>query len=86
VLVRVTATSINPVDLMRRSGVAKNIFPVKFPGIVGADLSGTVLELGAGVEAFSIGDRVFGMAEQTYAELCVVKAASLEKFPMALMS
>ena len=34
VLVRVAATSINPFDMMRRSGVAKDFAPIKFPGIV----------------------------------------------------
>jgi NADPH:quinone reductase-like Zn-dependent oxidoreductase len=83
-LVRVTATSINPIDIMRRSGIVKDMLPIKFPGIIGVDLSGTVLELGPGVEGFSIGDRVFGMADQTYAELCVVKAANLAKIPVGL--
>lgn len=84
VLVKVTAASVNPIDTMRRSGGAKAILPIKFPGIVGADLSGTVLEVGAGVEGFSIGDRVFGMADQTYAELCVVEAANLARIPDGL--
>jgi NADPH:quinone reductase-like Zn-dependent oxidoreductase len=84
VLVRVTATSINPLDLVRRSGAAKGFFPIQFPGIIGADMSGTVLEVGPGVDTFSIGDQVFGMAHQTYAELCAAKAANLEKVPDGL--
>lgn len=81
VLVRTSATSINPVDIMRRSGAAKAFLPVQFPGILGVDLSGTVAALGTGAEGFSTGDRVFGMAQQTYAELCVVKAANLARVP-----
>ena len=84
VLVRVAATSINPFDIMRRSGSAKDVAPIKFPGMVGVDLSGTLLKVGPGVEGFSVGDQVFGMADQTYAELCVVKAASLGKIPEGL--
>jgi NADPH:quinone reductase-like Zn-dependent oxidoreductase len=84
VLVRVAATSINPFDTMRRSGAAKEVAPIKFPGIVGVDLSGTVVALGPEVEGFSIGDQVFGMADQTYAELCAVKAVSLGKIPEGL--
>ena len=84
VLVRVTAASINPLDLARRSGAAKGFFPVQFPGILGADLSGTVLEVGPGVDTFSIGDQVFGMAHKTYAELCAAKAANLGKVPDGL--
>jgi NADPH:quinone reductase-like Zn-dependent oxidoreductase len=36
------------------------------------------------VEGFSIGDEVFAMADNTYAELCVVKAAVLAKVPKGL--
>jgi NADPH:quinone reductase-like Zn-dependent oxidoreductase len=50
VLIRVAAASINPIDLLQRSGATKDFFPVEFPGIIGRDVSGTVLELGAGVE------------------------------------
>lgn len=84
VLVRVAATSINPFDIKRRSGAAKDAAPIKFPGIVGVDLSGTVLKVGTGVSGFSVGDQVFAMSDQTYAELCVVKAASLAKIPAGL--
>jgi NADPH2:quinone reductase len=55
--VRVAATSINLFDIMRRSGNAKDVAPIKFPGIVGVDLSGTVREVGPGVEGFSVGDQ-----------------------------
>lgn len=84
VLVRVAAVSINPIDVKRRSGEAKAFMPIKFPGILGVDVSGTVAALGAGVKGFAVGDRVFGMADQTYAELCVVKAESLAKIPGGL--
>jgi NADPH:quinone reductase-like Zn-dependent oxidoreductase len=36
------------------------------------------------VEGFSVGDQVFAMADNTYAELCVVKAAILAKVPKGL--
>jgi NADPH:quinone reductase-like Zn-dependent oxidoreductase len=84
VLVRIVATSINPFDLMRRSGAVKDLAPIKFPGIVGVDLSGVVVTAGPGVQGFSAGDQVFGMADQTYAELCVAKASSLAKIPAGL--
>jgi NADPH:quinone reductase-like Zn-dependent oxidoreductase len=83
-LVRVIATSINPVDLMRRSGAAEGFFPLKFPGVIDVDLSGTVSALGPGVRGVSVGDRVFGIADKTYAELCVVKAANVAKIPDVL--
>jgi NADPH:quinone reductase-like Zn-dependent oxidoreductase len=84
VLVRIAATSINPFDMMRRSGAAKDFAPIKFPGIVGVDLSGTVVKVGPGVSGFAVRDQVFTMADRTYAELCVVKAASLAKIPAGL--
>lgn len=84
VLVRVAATSINPFDMKRRSGEAKAFAPISFPGIIGVDLSGTVISCGQKVTAFSPGDRVFGMAAQTNAELCVARAAWLAKIPAGL--
>jgi NADPH:quinone reductase-like Zn-dependent oxidoreductase len=84
VLVLVAATSINPFDMLRRSGAAKDFAPIRFPGIVGVDLSGAAIKLGPGVEGFSVGDQVFGMADETHAELYVVKAASLAKIPDGL--
>jgi len=84
VLVRVAATSINPFDLMRRSGQAKDFAPIDFPGVFGVDVAGTVVGCGKNVKGFSVGERVFGMADRTYAELCVVKAESLAKIPAPL--
>ena len=84
VLVRVAATSINPFDMKRRSGEAKAYAPISFPGVLGVDVAGTVVGCGTDVQGFSVGDRVFGMADQTYAELCVVKAESLAKIPAGL--
>ena len=79
VLVKVAAASINPIDVLQRSGATKDFFPVEFPGAIGWDVSGTLLKLGPGVGQFSVGDRVFGWAFHTYAELCVVKANLLAK-------
>ena len=81
ILVAVRAVSINPIDLKMRSGAAKERFPVTFPGILGRDVAGVVRELGEGVKDFAVGDRVFALADATYAELCVVKAADLAKIP-----
>ena len=84
VLVRVAATSVNPIDYKRRAGLTKDFYPIQFPGLMGVDIAGTVVNLGAGVEGFAAGDRVFAMAANTYAELCVVKAAILAKVPEGL--
>jgi NADPH:quinone reductase-like Zn-dependent oxidoreductase len=84
VLVRVAATSVNPIDYKRRAGLTKDFYPIKFPGLMGVDIAGTVVKAGPGVEGFSAGDQVFAMAADTYAELCVVKAAILAKVPKGL--
>jgi NADPH:quinone reductase-like Zn-dependent oxidoreductase len=84
VLVRVAAASVNPIDCKRRAGLTKDFYPIKFPGLIGIDVAGIAVKVGSGVEGFSVGDQVFAMADNTYAELCVVKAAVLAKVPMGL--
>ena len=84
VLVRVAAASINPIDWKIRSGVMKEYFPFEFPAILGRDVSGVVRAVGPGVEGFVPGDKVFALANRTYAELCVVKASELAKVPEGL--
>src|SRR5277367_1317830 len=84
VLVRVAAASVNPLDYKRRAGLTKDYYPIKFPGLIGVDMAGTVVKIGPGAEGFSIGDQVFAMADNTYAELCVVNVAILAKVPKGL--
>jgi len=84
ILVRVAATSVNPIDYKRRAGLTKDFYPIQFPGLIGVDIAGTVVKTGTGVEGFSVGDQVFAMAADAYAELCVVKAAILAKVPKGL--
>jgi len=84
VLVRVAAAGVNPLDCRRRAGLTDNYYPIHFPGLIGVDMAGTVVKIGPGVEGFSVGDRVFSMADNTYAELCVVSAAILAKVPKGL--
>jgi len=84
VLVRVAASSVNPIDYKRRAGLTKDFYPMHFPSLIGVDVAGTVVKVGPGVEGFSVGDQVFAMADNTYAELCVVKADVLAKVPKGL--
>ncbi len=83
VLVEVAAASINPIDTLERAGRTA-YQPVAFPGILGWDVSGTVLDVGSGVSGFAKGDRVFGWAFHTYAERCAAKADVLAKLPEGL--
>lgn len=84
VLVRVAAASVNPIDCKRRAGLTQDFYPMHFPSLIGIDMSGTVVKLRPEVEGLSVGDQVFAMADNTYAELCVVKAAVLAKIPKGL--
>jgi len=84
VLVRVKATSLNPIDWKIRSGAAKDRFPVTFPAILGRDLAGDVVQVGIRVSGFTQGQRVMAVAHQTYAEYTVVKADVLAPIPDAL--
>jgi NADPH:quinone reductase-like Zn-dependent oxidoreductase len=84
VLVRVVAASVNPIDCKRRAGLTKDFYPLTFPGLIGIDLAGAVVKIGPGVEGFSVGDQIFAMADNAYAELCVVKADVLAKVPKGL--
>ena len=84
VLVRVAAASVNPIDYKRRAGLTKDFYPMHFPSLIGVDVAGTVARMGAGVEGFSVGDRVFAMADNTYAQLCVINSNILAKVPEGL--
>lgn len=84
VLVRVAATSVNPIDFKLRSGAQKQYRPLQFPAILGRDISGTVRSLGPGVTGFAPGDRVMALGNAAYAELAVVKAANLARVPDGL--
>jgi NADPH:quinone reductase-like Zn-dependent oxidoreductase len=84
VLVRVGATSLNPIDWKLRSGAYKERFPLTLPAILGRDLAGEVVSVGSGVTNFSPGLRVMALANQTDAEFCVVNADALALIPDGL--
>nr|WP_315224737.1 zinc-dependent alcohol dehydrogenase family protein [uncultured Flavobacterium sp.] len=57
VLVKVLATSVNPLDFQVRRGDYKN--ELTLPVITGHDISGVIVEIGPGVENFKVGDEVY---------------------------
>jgi len=81
VLVAVTAVSVNPIDWKIRSGSVQRRMPVNLPIILGRDVAGIVRAVGTSVKDFAAGDRVLSFAMNTYAQLCVVKAAELARMP-----
>ena len=58
-LVRVSASSINPVDWKIRQGHLQLLSGFNFPRIVGSDISGVVEEIGKEVTKFQPGDEVY---------------------------
>ena len=92
VLVRVHASSVNPVDWKFRRGLLAAVRPVVFPVIWGCDLSGVVTEVGPSVTLFKPGDEVYGFKDGyvgktyrgTYAEYVVAPEKALAKKPKNL--
>lgn len=60
-LVKVHASSVNPIETKIRSGLVPAITPA-FPAVLNGDFSGVVAEVGDGVVGFKAGDEVFGCA------------------------
>ena len=81
VLIRVHASGVNFIDVYYREGKYK----APLPFIPGAEGSGTVEALGAGVSGFSVGDAVAWYGPLgSYTELAVVKAEIVVKVPQGV--
>lgn len=61
VLVKIKASSINPIDFKARQGELKLFLTQKFPIILGHDFAGVVEESKAQNDRIKVGDRVYGM-------------------------
>lgn len=88
VLVQIRAASINPLDLKIRSGALKLVLPYRLPLILGNDMAGVVLQVGAHVRHFKPGDEVYARPGQerigTFAEFIAVREAALAHKPKSL--
>ena len=84
VLVKVAATSVNPIDWKIRSGAFKNIMPVNFPAILGRDVAGTVAKAGVNVRNPERGQKVMGIVNGSYAEYVTARADHLTVIPDGL--
>lgn len=89
VLVRVRATSVNPIDWKQAGGAYRPVLRARFPGFIpGYDVAGEVLSVGPGVTGFAQGDRVHvrlaGNGGGANAEQVCVPAADLAKLPASL--
>ena len=59
VLIEVHASSVNPIDSKIRDGSMSFRFGKDFPKVMGFDAAGVVVEMGAEVKKFKVGDEVF---------------------------
>ncbi|CAB3658524.1 NADP-dependent oxidoreductase [Achromobacter piechaudii] len=85
VLIQVHAASVNPLDAKIKRGEFKLILPYRFPLVLGNDVAGKVVRVGARVRQFQPGDEVYARADVdrmgAFAEFIAVKASSLALKP-----
>ncbi len=85
VLVKVAATSFNPVDAGIRGGYLEQVYQVSFPHIPGVDVAGTITEVGADVPGWNVGDAVVAFlpldADGAAAEYALIPAEALAAAP-----
>ena len=88
VRVRVAATTFNGVDGNIRAGFMQGPMPLTLPHVPGLDVAGTVDALGAGVEAFAVGDQVIGflpfVVDGASAEFVLAPAEALAAAPTSI--
>jgi NADPH:quinone reductase-like Zn-dependent oxidoreductase len=76
-LVRVHAAGVNPLDASARAGNVQDLVYASLPYVTGFDVSGVVVEVGAGVTRFAPGDEVFALLDLRrgggYAEYALVR-------------
>jgi NADPH:quinone reductase-like Zn-dependent oxidoreductase len=84
VLVKVAAASFNPSDVGFRSGLLQAFLPVELPAVLGAEVSGVVVE--AGGTGFTVGEEVIGRLDRggASAEYVAVPAALLARAPRTI--
>lgn len=96
--IKVHALAINPIDhILQTQGTSLGFPWLKYPLVLGSDVSGTVVELGSSVNDFTVGDRVLGQclgtdkafnatqnAEAGFQEYCVLRSHMTAKIPDTL--
>ncbi len=88
VLVAVEAAGLNQLDSKIRDGEFKPILAYKPPLVLGHDLAGTVVEVGANVRRFKTGDAVYARPRDgqigAFAERIAVRESDLARKPTNL--
>jgi NADPH:quinone reductase-like Zn-dependent oxidoreductase len=88
VLVRVTAAGLNQLDEKIREGEFKQLLPYKPPVILGHDVAGTVIEIGAKVRGFKPGDAIYARVRDgrigTFAERIAIYESDVALQPVSI--
>ena len=84
VKVRLTATSVNPIDWKLRSGAYRQHRPLDFPVILGRDASGEVVATGPGASKFQVGAKVLGLVNAAYAQYVIALEGAWAELPESL--
>jgi NADPH:quinone reductase-like Zn-dependent oxidoreductase len=88
VLVKVHATSVNPIDWKIRAGHLKSFRDYPLPFILGCDVSGVIESVGTGVTQWKPGDQVYGRPDLgrggAYAEYIAMQEGELGRKPKSL--
>lgn len=92
-LVRIHASTVNPIDTIVRSGVLKWRTGKVFPKRIGIDFAGEIVDAGSDPRGFNPGDRVWGVmplevekgvGQGSAADYVTVSTSRLAKSPAAL--
>lgn len=88
VLIQIHAAGVNVLDSKIRSGEFKLLLPYRMPLVLGHDVAGKVVGIGARVRNFKLGDAVYARPDDfrigSFAEYIAVKEASLARKPANL--
>ena len=85
ILIETKATGLNPIDYKLVIGSLKDMVRLNLPSTIGFDVSGVVLEKGADVNGFEVGDAVYARVPEnqmgTVAEYVAVDSTVVSKKP-----
>ena len=85
ILVKAKSAAVNHLDLVKASGMMRQMLPIDLPWIPGHEFSGVVEQIGSDVAEWAPGDAVFGTTEMgAFAEYLAVKPATIARKPSNL--
>ncbi|CZT37005.1 NADP-dependent oxidoreductase [Rhizobium sp. 9140] len=88
VLVRIHATSVNPLDSKLRDGAFKIFLPYRPPFVLGHDVAGTVVKVGSSVSRVKVGDEIYARPRDhrigTFAEFIAIHQDDVALKPRTL--